>query len=150
MSVTTAMKKLIGELSSLLGKKVMVRLSDGRAYQGVLAGFDHPDMNIMLLNASDTKGNSYPKIFVRGNALSEIIALEMPLFDPKEFADYVVRRLNLHVGDARPYPDAGIVVVLNNIKVSEKGVEGSGPLATKLNSLLEEYLEEKKKERGGG
>ncbi len=149
MSVATATKKLIGELGSMLGKRVLVRLTNGKSYEGILAGFDHPEVNVILLNVHDQDGATYPKVFVRGSVVSEIIAMETPLFDPKEFAEYITRKLNLHVGDAKPYPDAGIVVVLNNIRVSEKGVEGSGPLANKINSLLEEYLEAKRRERGG-
>ncbi len=148
MSLTTATRKLLDELSSLLSRRVVVRLSNGKTYEGVLAGFDHPSLNLALTDVTDEKGDKYPKVIVKGTVVSEIVAKELPLFDPREFAEYVVKKLNLHPGDAKAYTDAGIVVVLGNIRVSEQGVEGSGPLANKVHSLWQEYISERQKSRG--
>jgi hypothetical protein len=68
------------------------------------------------------------------------------MFNPEEFARVVVSRLNIRDADVKAYPEAGVLVVLNSIRVSEKGVEGSGPLAHKIYGLFTEYMESKKKE----
>ena len=43
-----AKRKLITELNNMVGKRIEVVLRDGKIYKGVLLGFDHPEMNLLL------------------------------------------------------------------------------------------------------
>ncbi len=145
MSVSNATRRLIVELTELLDKKVIVITASGRSYEGLLKGFDHPSLNIVLVNALDDKGKKYPKVVISGTQVSEILGVEVPLFDPKEFARIVEPYFPKLV---RVHEDIGAVIIAERIKVTENGVEGSGPLAEKVRSLFEEYMERKRKERG--
>ncbi|OYT46871.1 MAG: ribonucleoprotein [Desulfurococcales archaeon ex4484_42] len=151
MSLTPrdALKKFMTELSNFLEKNVAVKLVDGQRYEGTLIGFDigseHSGFHVLLGDAIDPQGNVYHRIFINGARISEIILKSPPLFDPKEFADVLQRKLNLPGGAVKIVPEANAVIVYEKYKVTESGVEGAGPLANKIYSVLQEYLEHKQK-----
>ncbi len=141
--VPTGTRRLLTELNNLVGKKVEVVLTNGNSYEGILLGFDHPELNIVLGNAKSKKGESYPRVFIRGSVVAEVRALEVSLFDPQEFANYISRKLGIRPDAIRVFPDAGVVVVFNSIRVTATGVEGVGPMAARISHALKEYLEAK-------
>lgn len=147
MSITNASRRLLSDLTNMLDKSVVVKLRDGRVYEGVLSGFDHQRLHLSLSKARDASGNTYHKVIIAGDSISEVLIKEAPLFDAQEFAEIVMRKLNLRPGDVKVYPDAGVVVVLNTIRVTEGGVEGSGPIANKVYSIFNEYIEGRRKRR---
>ncbi len=141
--VPTGTRRLLSELNSLIGKRVEVVLVSGATYEGILLGFDHPEMNLVLGDAKTRDGRSYPRVFIRGSAVAEVRALEVSLFDPQEFANYIVRKLGIRPDAVRVFQDAGVVVVFNSIRVTASGVEGAGPMAARISHALKEYLEAK-------
>ncbi len=141
-------RKIVGELNALVGRKIAVRLVNGKTYTGTLEAFDHPDMNLILSNVTDDRGDKYIKVIVKGGVISEILVKELPLFDPYEFAQILERELGLRRDAIKVYPEAGVVMVFNSIKVSEHGVEGQGPMANKVYSIYTKYIEERKKSLG--
>lgn len=145
MSLPTASKRLYSELNTLLDKQVFLKLRTGKSIKGLLYGFDEK-LNVMLKNAVDEDGTTYPMMLVYAETISSIASTESPLFNPEEFARIVVSKLNIREADVKAYPEAGVLVILNSIRVSDKGVEGSGPLAHKIYGLFTEYLESKKRE----
>jgi small nuclear ribonucleoprotein (snRNP)-like protein len=124
---------------------VIIRLKNGKVLKGTLYGFDER-MNVLLKGATEEGGSSYPVMLIMAESIESIASIESPMFNPEEFARVVVSRLNIRDADVKAYPEAGVLVVLNSIRVSEKGVEGSGPLAHKIYGLFTEYMESKKKE----
>jgi small nuclear ribonucleoprotein (snRNP)-like protein len=144
VSVPTATRRMFSELNALLDKEVILKLKNGKTLRGTLHGFDH-SLNILLKNASEDD-QSYPIILVYADSILSLGAAESPLFNPEEFAKIVSQKLNIRETDIKVFPEAGVVVVLNNIRISEKGVEGSGPLAHKIYGLFTEYIEAKKQE----
>jgi small nuclear ribonucleoprotein (snRNP)-like protein len=145
MSVSSASRRVISELNSLLERQVIIRLKNGKVLKGTLYGFDER-MNVLLKGATEEGGSSYPVMLIMAESIESIASIESPMFNPEEFARVVVSRLNIRDADVKAYPEAGVLVVLNSIRVSEKGVEGSGPLAHKIYGLFTEYMESKKKE----
>ncbi|NAY89198.1 MAG: Sm ribonucleo [Desulfurococcales archaeon] len=145
MSVSSASRRVISELNSLLERQVIIRLKNGKVLKGTLYGFDER-MNVLLKGANEEGGSSYPVMLIMAESIESIASIESPMFNPEEFARVVVSRLNIRDADVKAYPEAGVLVVLNSIRVSEKGVEGSGPLAHKIYGLFTEYMESKKKE----
>uniref|UniRef100_A0A7J3ZL83 Sm domain-containing protein n=1 Tax=Fervidicoccus fontis TaxID=683846 RepID=A0A7J3ZL83_9CREN len=145
MSVPSATRRLMSELNSLLDKEVVIKLKDGSQIRGKLYGFDVNTFNILLKNASDSV-TTYPTMLIYHDSIISLSAIEAPLFDPEEFARIVSSKLSIRESDIKVLPEAGVVVILNSIRVSEKGVEGSGPLAHKVYGLFTEYIESKKKE----
>ncbi len=131
----------------MLGKRVEVVLSTGKRYQGILLGFDHPELNVLLADAVEEggEGRTIPRLLVKGSVLAELHALEKSLFEPREFAEYLRTRLGLRPDAVRVYEDAGVVVVFNTIRVTPEGVEGSGPYVPKIKAILDEYMRAKSK-----
>lgn len=148
MSVSNIAKRLVNEVVNLIDKYVVVKLVDGRTYEGILLGVDVSErlaLHLVLGNAKDSDGNICYRVLIHGDRLSEIISKEQPMFDPTEFSSYIMSKLNLPPGSVKVVKEANLVVVYDKYKVSENGVEGSGPLASKLYSLYQEYMELRKK-----
>lgn len=138
-------RRVATELNSLLDKLVIVRLINNKIYTGTLSSYDLSPFILTLTNAKDNDNNSYYKVILNGNSITEILVKSSPIFDPKEFADLITKELNLRAGDAKVYEEAGVVIVLDKIKVSENGVEGSGPLAQRIYDLYNDYINKRKK-----
>jgi len=149
MSTIDIARRLASELLSLVDRRVKVVLVDGRVYDGVLHSFDASNMNILLVNVSDDKGNKIPKVFIRGERISEVLIPEIPLFDPADFREYVIREMKLPEHLVQVIPEAQAVLVQGRYKVTEKGVEGSGPIAEKLYQYFTKYVEERRKKLQG-
>lgn len=60
-------------LHNALNQRVVVELRAGRAYRGILDGYDHPHMNLVLKEAEEVhNGNLVRKlsnVIVRGDAI---------------------------------------------------------------------------------
>ncbi|MCE4617003.1 MAG: Lsm family RNA-binding protein [Desulfurococcales archaeon] len=135
--------KIMTKMNSLVGRKIRVVLANGRNYTGKLEGFDIQSFNLLLVNAEDSQGNVFPSVIINGNMISEIIETEKKLFDPKEFRDLVIKKLGLREYDVTVIEEAGTVVIMRKITVSEKGVEGSGPLLNSVYAIYNEYMKKK-------
>lgn len=149
MAVSEASRRLIQELATFLDRRVKVVLDNGKSYEGLLAGFDHPSLNILLKDAVDNSGTRFAKIVVKGERISEIIILEEPLFDPEEFKEFILREMKLQEHAVRVLHDIRAIEVLGRYRVSEEGVMGSGPMAETLYSLYKKYMELRKKKLQG-
>ena len=142
-----AQRKLLMELTSLLDKRVVVRTTYGRTFEGVLTGFDHPSLNLSLSDVKTGDNEHFYKVIIRGDVVAEILAREEPLFNVKEFAELLERYFpNL----VKVYEETGIIMVSERVKVTENGVEGVGPIAERVRRLFEEYIEERKAKLKGG
>ncbi|MET1160238.1 MAG: Lsm family RNA-binding protein [Thermoprotei archaeon] len=148
MSIVDASRRLTAELTNLVNKKVKVILVNGKEYEGILAGFDHPSLNLLLEEATDNKGSKYPVVIIRGNQVSEILAIEIPVFDPEDFKNYIVREIKIPDHLVQVIPEARAVIVQGRYKVTENGVEGTGPMAETLYVHFKKYIEERKKKLG--
>lgn len=145
MAVVEASRRLINELSVMLDKRVKVILDTGKHYEGTLAGFDHPSLNVLLKNVTDSQGVKYSRIIIKGERISEIIAMEESLFEPEEFKEIILRELKIPEHAIRIIPEARALEVLGRYRISEDGVMGSGPMAETLFSLYKKYIDQKKK-----
>jgi len=50
--------------------------------------------------------------------------------------------LSICLGDARVYEDKGIIMVMDRVKVTEEGVEGTGPAAERVKKIYEQFVKE--------
>ncbi len=146
LSTPTGVRRFYTEISSLVDKKVYVRLVDGKVYRGVLLGIDQPSLNV-ILGEADSEDKRFFRVVINGTRISEIVVEEVPLFDPEEFFNIVVQKLNINPANVKVYKESGLVVILDRYRVSENGVEGSGALANKIFDIWQEYMEGKKSKR---
>jgi small nuclear ribonucleoprotein (snRNP)-like protein len=134
-----AERKFREELASLLQKVVSVHTSDGKNYTGVLSGIDTETMSMCLTNAKDNSENIMDKLFINGNRVLQVYTIEKG-FDLRSLAERLERVFPRMV---KLIEEAGVIVVMDKIRVTEKGIiEGRGPAAERVQKIFEEFVKE--------
>jgi hypothetical protein len=94
-----------------------------------------------LSDAKDEKGRLINRVFLSGNVVAQILAIEKP-FNLKALADRLDKVFPTMV---KLYEDKGFIWVMDKIKVTDKGViEGSGPAAERVQKVYDQFLSETK------
>lgn len=117
---------------------MVVRTVSGQSFEGTLLGYETSRYNVVLKDARAPSGEVYPRLIIYGHAIAEIRLTEPPL-DMEELArrlEEVFPKMIRYVSEAR------VITVMDRIRVTEKGVEGSGPLAERVKSIYEKFVEE--------
>ncbi len=133
-------RKFGDELNGFVGRTVVVLTADSKEYTGTLVGVDDK-LNLVLDKVSGAGPNVF-KLAMNGSSVREIRLAEKP-FDFKALGE----RLNrVFPGFVVVREDVGAVIVMEKIKVTDKGVtEGTGLAADKVKAIFDDYLREQKK-----
>ena len=138
--MTLARRKFFEELSSTMNKNVRVVLRDGRVLTGKLLGYDPNTMSICLGDAKEKGGEPLYRAFVYGDTIAGIYLTERP-FDLEGLAKELEK---LFPNMVKLYEDAGVIVVMDKIRVNETGVvEGTGPAAERAQRIYERFVKER-------
>jgi len=122
-----------------LQKAVAVSTTDGKNYTGILSGVDSHTLNICLTDAKDESGKLLHKLFLNGGKVAQIFSSEKP-FNLQALADRLDRVFPRMV---KVSEGAGVIVVMDRIRVSEKGIlEGAGPAAERVQKVYDEFIRE--------
>ncbi len=134
-----ASKRFTDELSLLLDKNVVVSTSSGIKISGRLIAYNPTDYSLWLADAQTSDGRTIIKLFIAGREVSMIELIEL---GPDLQALY--ERINrLFPNMARYYKEAGVIVVMDRIRVTKDGVvEGTGPAAERVQKIWEEWKKE--------
>ena len=133
-----ARRRFFEELSGLMDKKVTVVTSIDKTYSGMLKGY-HPDTLSICLTEAEEDGITAHSVFINGNIITSIFATEEP-FNIEALRDRLEKVFPRMV---RLFSEAGIIVVMDKIRVSEEGLlEGSGPAAERVRRVYEEFVKE--------
>jgi small nuclear ribonucleoprotein (snRNP)-like protein len=125
------------EISGLLQKVVTVSTTDGKNYTGVLVGLDSHTLNVCLSEVKDESGHIVHRLLLNGGKVTQIFSSEKP-FDLQALADRLERVFPRMV---KVNEGAGIIVVMDRIRVSERGIlEGTGPAAERVQKVYEEFV----------
>lgn len=125
------------EITAQLQKMITVVTSDGKNYTGVLSGVDSHTLNICLSSARDDSGRTLNKLFLNGSNVAHVFSTEKA-FNLSALAERLERVFPRMV---RVNEGAGIIVVMDRIRVSEKGiVEGTGPAAERVQKVYDEFV----------
>ncbi len=136
---STAGRKFMEELSNLLQKHVSIVTSQGKTYVGTLTGVDTEHLSVCLTNAKGEQGDIH-KLFINGSVILQISSFEKP-FDLQSLGERLERVFPRMV---RVMDDAGVILVMDRIRVNEKGIiEGSGPAAERVQRVFDEFIREK-------
>ncbi len=135
--VDLATRKFSSEFSSFLDKWVIVRTTTGKEYQGKLLGYASPEHSVVLGDARDSEGKMYPRIVIYGHSVSEVILTEEPL----DLGALAKRLESYFPHMVKYYPEAKLIMV-DRVKVTEKGVEGGGLLAERVREVYEAFVKE--------
>jgi len=139
VSVTTGGRRYIGELNGFIDKNVKVVTTRGTTYDGKLVGFDPSTLSVVLEDTS--LGNEkFSRVIIRGESVSEVLLKERP-FDMKGLSD---RLSKLFPNMVKYYEDAGFVTVMDRIRVTIDGVEGTGPMVERVKKVYDQYVVEQR------
>ena len=137
MSESAAMRAFQRELSTLLGKLVKVS-TENKIYVGRLQGY-HPGTLSVCLDNAVAEGETFHKVFVSGPRVFEITLEEEP-FNLAGLAEELDRIFPQ--GGVRLDATTGFIMVLDRVKVTENGVEGTGPVADRVKTVFERFIKE--------
>lgn len=130
-------RRFMEEITTLLQKVITVTTSDGKNYTGILSGVDSHSFNLCLTDAKDESGRLVHKLFLNGNKVAQIFSSEKP-FNLQSLADRLERVFPRMV---KLSEGAGVIVVMDRIRVSEKGIlEGTGPAAERVQKVYDEFI----------
>lgn len=132
-------RRFMEEITSLLQKIVTVSTPDGKSFTGVLSGVDSHSLNLCLTDAKDDSGRVVHKLFLNGSIVLQVFSSEKP-FNLQALADRLERVFPRMV---KVNESAGVIVVMDRIRVSEKGIlEGSGPASERVQKVYDEFIRE--------
>lgn len=138
---TVAGRRFFEELGQLINKVVRIEDSTGKVLEGTLLGYDSKSMSVCLGDVKGKKGTKIYRVFVYGPTIAKVSASERP-FNLEGLAERIER---VFPNMVRLYADAGIIVVMDKIRVDESGViEGSGPAADRVRDVYERFVSEAK------
>ncbi len=139
MSQSTAARHFLKELASLIGATVVVSTSTGKIFTGKMKGYDPSSLSVCLSDARGSDDKIYHRIVLTGHTILEIVKTEEP-FDLKGLAEQL--ETLFPPGEVKFIEEAQVILVLNKVRVTEQGVEGTGPLADRIRRVYTRFVEE--------
>ena len=139
MSDVAAMRAFNRELAAVVGATVEVVINTGKTYSGTLKGIDQTSLSIVLSDVIADGETSIPKIFIYGSSIVTFSVAEREIS-----LEGLVKELEktFPPGGVQFYPDTGIILVMNKIRISKDGIEGSGPLYERVAVIADDWLKE--------
>lgn len=127
------------EVNRLIGKKVTVFTQSGEEFSGILASLDIDTFSVILNDVELKDGKKIPKIILNGSNVKRM-ELRKAVVDLRRLSERIERVFPKMV----QYNDeAGVIIVMNRIRVTENGViEGSGLAAEKVGEIYNEFIKE--------
>jgi len=132
-------RRFFEELGQLIDKPVVVEDRAGKTYEGVLLGFDSQSMSVALGDVKGVQGTLYHRLILTGSTISKIMATDRPfnLDGLRERLERVFPNM------VQFFAEAGVIVVMNKIRVNETGViEGTGPSADRVRDIYNRFIAE--------
>ncbi|MHA2025186.1 MAG: Lsm family RNA-binding protein [Candidatus Thorarchaeota archaeon] len=139
MSDVAAMRAFNRELAAVVGATVEVVINTGKTFSGILKGIDQTSLSIVLSDVIADGETSIPKIFLYGSSIVSFSVAEREV-SLEGLAKELER--TFPPGGVQFYPDTGIILVMNKIRISKDGIEGSGPLYERVAVIADDWLKE--------
>ena len=136
---SAADRRFSEELALLLQKAIVVETNSGKRYTGILSGVDTDTLTVCISDCTDESGKTAHRLFITGRSIAQMYSVERP-FALQALADRLERVFPRMV---RVVEGAGVIVVMDKIRLGEKGlIEGSGPAAERVQKVYEEFMKE--------
>ncbi len=138
MSEVAAMRAFNREMAAVVGATVEVELTNGKNYNGTLVGIDQTTLSIVLAGVGGDA--NVPKMFIYGPSIVAFSVSE------KEISlEGLARELEKQFppGGVQYFPDTSIIVVMNKIRITPEGVDGTGPLYERVAQVAEPWLRDR-------
>lgn len=130
--MTSESRKLTDQILSFTGKRVSIETTEGRVYSGTLTSIDE-NLNVILENTD----NNISKMLINGSFVKEV-----RLVKPFDLNAFVEKLNEIFPGLVKKVGNT--IVIMDKIKVTERGVQGSGLAADRVRSLYDEFVKESK------
>jgi len=139
MSDVAAMRAFNRELAAVVGATIEVVINTGKTYAGTLKGIDQNTLSIVLSDVVADGETNIPKIFIYGSSIVSFSVAEREIS-----LEGLAKELEktFPPGGVQFYPDTGIILVMNKIRISKDGIEGSGPLYERVAVIADDWLKE--------
>ncbi|NWF97185.1 MAG: Lsm family RNA-binding protein [Candidatus Thorarchaeota archaeon] len=140
MSEVAAMRAFNRELAAVVGATVNVTTNVGKTYTGTLKGIDQNTLSIILSDVHCVEDEvSIPKIFIYGSSI-----VSFSLSEREISLEGLAKELEKQFppGGVRYFADTQVVVVMNKVRITKDGVEGSGPLYERVSEVVKKWMEE--------
>nr|MDO8100296.1 Lsm family RNA-binding protein [Candidatus Njordarchaeota archaeon] len=142
MPEDAAGRSFFRELASLTGSAVTVTTTGGKSFIGEMRGYDPNSLSVCLAGAKDSEGRTFHRLIINGSIVERIVRSEEP-FDLRSLANEIQKIFP--PGEVKYMEDARVIQVLDKIKVTESGVEGTGPLTERVRVIFDKFVKEKSK-----
>ncbi len=140
MSDVAATRAFNREMGTIVGATVNVKINDGTVYNGTLKGIDQESLSIVMTDVVvESSGERIPKIFIYGQNIVSFSVAEEEL--SLEGLARVLEK-QFPPGGVQYFPETQIVVIMNKIRITAEGVDGSGPLYERVKLAYDEWMEE--------
>jgi small nuclear ribonucleoprotein (snRNP)-like protein len=139
MSDVAAMRSFNRELGSVIGATVEVVTQTGEKYKGTLKGIDQNTLSIVLSDVDVEGGSNIPRIFIYGSGIVSFSVAEKDVS-----LEGLVKELEkvFPPGGVQHFPETQIIVVMNKIRITPEGVDGTGPLYERVAAIADEWFKE--------
>jgi small nuclear ribonucleoprotein (snRNP)-like protein len=124
--------KFTDEIFGFMGKRVSVETSEGRIYKGTLVSIDEK-LNVIIENTDD----NISKLIINGSFVKEV-----KLIKPFDISAFVARLNEVFPGLVRVVENT--IIVMDKIRVTENGVQGSGLAAERVKAIYDQFVRESK------
>jgi small nuclear ribonucleoprotein (snRNP)-like protein len=139
--VSVAQRKLFTEIATLVDKHITVNTTTGKKFSGILLGINPDNMSLCMAEAKDEVGMVSHRVFLNGAVVAQILSSEKP-FDLASLANRLEKVFPTMV---KLYEDKGFIWVMDKVKLTERGVvEGSGPVAERVQKVYDTFMGEVK------
>ncbi|MHA2424156.1 MAG: Lsm family RNA-binding protein [Candidatus Thorarchaeota archaeon] len=138
MSDVAAMRAFNREMAAVVGASIEVELNNGKKYAGTLIGIDQSTLSIVL--AGVTGDAAVPKMFIYGPSIVSFSVAEQEIS-----LEGLAKELEKQFppGGIQYFADRAIIVVMNKIRITPEGVDGTGPLYERVVQVAEPWLRER-------
>ncbi|NIM45184.1 MAG: hypothetical protein GTN80_04715 [Nitrososphaeria archaeon] len=126
------------EIVVFLDEEVKIETLKGESITGTLKAYDPVNLSLILEDAV-VKGEIFKRLMVSGSSVAKVFLKEkrVDLEKLKEMLERSFPRL------VEYKKELGVILVMNRIRVTEKGVEGDPGAATdRVKQVFEKFMEE--------
>lgn len=124
------------EIAEILNELVVVETVNGGKLTGKLKAFDPRTLSLILEDVL-VEGESYKKLIVSGEIIAKVYLKEKRI-DMEKLKGAIEKYFPKLVEYRK---DIGVIVVMNRIRVTDKGVEGPpGPATDRIKKIYEEFV----------
>ncbi len=129
------------ELNRIVGEEVIVELKNGKKIRGLLKAV-YPD-NLSIILSDVSMGNEhFTSIVLSGDSISAIY-VKKALVDMDELRSMLEKIFPPRAIVYRK--DLGVIIVMDKVRITEKGVEGEpGLVYDRVKKVYEEYIAKRK------